>query len=197
MDNKFKLIADTFGSDRVKLNEPIASHVALNVGGPAKLFFVGTHPREIIRIVKMSRELKLPILVFGTGSKMMISDIGFDGVIVKNRTSSIAVIGVKGKVGRTGIGVSEAMVEADSGVPIGKLVEFLKKQSLDFHTIENIPGTIGGNLFLSKALLETVQKIKVIDEDDDIIEIEKDSLNSRKHIILSVVFKFKTERKEV
>src|SRR5688500_3557620 len=107
MDNKIKLIADSFGSDKVKLDEPLAEHMSTNIGGPAKIFFVALHPNEIIRMVKMVRDLKVPYLIFGTGSKMLISGTGFNGVAIKNRTSKINVVGVKGKVGKAGIGVEE------------------------------------------------------------------------------------------
>lgn len=201
MNSNYKLIADSFGSDKVKLDEPLAEHMSTGIGGPAKIFFVALYPTEIIRMVKMARDLKVPFLIYGTGSKMLISDVGFDGVAVKNRTSKITVVGVKGKVGRAGIsgaslrvGVEEVMVEVESGVSMTKLVEFLKKQGLDSDTISNIPGTVGGNLALSRPLLDLVQKIKVLDDDDDIIEIEKSVLSLRRHIILSAVFKFKTEK---
>lgn len=196
MDSKLsgvKLIADTFGTDKVKLDEPLFEHMATKLGGPAKLFFVAIHPNEIIRMVVMARSLKIPILIFGTGSKMMISDEGFDGVAIKNRTSKISIIGVKGKVKKTGVGVDEAMVEVESGVPIAKLIEFLDNQGLDSNQLRNIPGTIGGNLTLSQVLLDLVQKIKVLDTDNDTMEVEKNNLSLRRHIILSAVFKFRTK----
>lgn len=192
MDEKAKLLVHSFGSDRTKLNEPISEHVATHLGGPALVFFVASHTREIIRMADMARELKLPVLVVGSGTKMAISDQGFDGVVIKNRTSNIVVVGVKGKVSKVGIGVSEAMVEIDSGVTISKLVEFLKAQSLDFSQIENIPGTIGGNLSLNRSVLELAQKIKVLDEDGEKLEINAIDLRPRRYIVLSAVLKFKS-----
>lgn len=191
MDEKVKLISDSFGSDKVKLNEPISEHTALHLGGPAKLFFVATHIREIVRMAELSKSLKIPVIVFGTGSKMIISDKGFDGVIIKNRTAGIVVVGVKGKVGKAGIGVSEAMVEVESGVSISKLIEFLKKQGLNTDSLTGITGSLGGNLFLTKALLDQTQKIKIIDETGEITEIPKEDLSLQRHIILSAVLKFR------
>lgn len=191
MDDRFQLIADSFGRDKVKLNELMSEHTALHLGGPAKLFFVATHTREILRMAEMARSLKISILVFGTGSKMIISDKGFEGVVIKNRTAGIVVIGVKGSVGRQGIGVNEAMVQVESGVLITKLVEFLKKQGLNSNLLSGITGTLGGNLFLSKELLNATQKLKIIDETGEVAEIKKEDLDLRAHIILSAVLKFK------
>lgn len=194
MDSKLKLIAQSFGSDRVLLDELVSDHVATKLGGPAKLFFVATNVREIIKMFQIVRELKLPFLMVGTGSKMAISDLGFNGVVIKNRTSNIVVVGVKGKVSKVGIGVDEAVVEAESGVTIQKLIEFLEKQGLDPSQIGNISGTIGGNLFINRYLQELVSKIKVLDSDGDLNEVESKDLRLQRHIILSAVFKFKTKR---
>lgn len=192
MGDKFKLIMDSFGSDKVKLDEPIGEHTFLRVGGPAKLFFVATHQREIIRMNEIARGLKIPVIVFGTGSKMIISDDGFNGVIIKNRTSGMTVVGVKGKVSKIGIGVSEVMVKVDSGVTITKLSEFVRSQHLNVNSLDGVTGTVGGNLFLSKQILDLTQKIKIIDKVGDIDEIEKEELRLREQIILSAVLKFKT-----
>ena len=192
MDEKIKLIVDSFGKDRMKLNEPLRYHTALASSGLAKLFIITFTTAEIIKIVKMSRQLKVPLFIFGTGSKIMISDQGFDGVVIKNRTSGVVIKGIKGKVSKMGLGVDEALVEAVSGTSINKLVEFLKNQNLIWQDLEGIVGTIGGNLFLNVDLQKRVKSIKVLDEYSDIEEIGAEQLNFKKQIILSVVFKFKS-----
>lgn len=191
MENKLKLIADSIGREKVKFDELVSEHTSLKLGGPAKLFFVAITQLEIKKIVGMAKELKIPYLIFGSGSKMIVSDYGFDGVVIKNRTRNMVVVGVKGKVSKKGIGVDEASVEVESGVFISDLAEFLKKQSLNASQIDNLTGTVGGNLFMSTGLQERVRKIKVL-EDDEIEEINPEELSLNKHIILSVVFKFKS-----
>src|SRR3989344_6521577 len=130
MDEKLKLITDSFGKDRVKLNEPLKYHTILESSGLAKLFVIVFTALEIIKIVKMARELKVPVFIFGTGSKIMISDSGFDGVVIKNRTSGVIIKGIKGKVSKTGLGVDEVLIEVESGTSVNKLVESLKNQNL-------------------------------------------------------------------
>ena len=193
MDNKLKLIANYFGKDRVKLDEMVAEYTALKVGGPAKLFFIAFTTQELIKMIKVCRELKVPVFIFGTGSKTMLSDKGFDGVVVKNRTKNIQVLSIKGKVSKLGIGIEEAMVEVDSGVSINKLVEFLDSQGLFTEGFKNLSGSIGGNLFLNFFLQSKVKSIKVLDSESDILEIESNDLSLKKHIILSAVFKIKAK----
>jgi len=193
MDNRYKLIVDSFGKDRFKFNEPLKDYTAHHLGGPAKLFFIAFTTSELIKIIKMSRQLKLPFFIFGTGSKMMISDLGFPGLVIKNRTKDIQTISVKGKVSRYGIGVEEALIEVDSGVSMNKFCEYLDSQNLESAGFESIPGSIGGNLFLNRFLQTKAKSIKVLDRASDIEEITAADLKVRENIILSAVFRIKAK----
>lgn len=193
MDSKYKLIVDSFGKDRFKFNEPLKDYTALKIGGPAELFFIAFTITELTKIIKMVRELRLPYFILGTGSKSMISDNGFDGIVIKNRTKNIQVVSIKGKVSKFGIGVQEAYVEIESGVSIGKFMEFLDLQKLSSREFAGIPGSIGGNLFLSTALQSKLKSIKVLTLRSQIEEIEVSELSFRNHIILSAVFKVKSK----
>lgn len=187
MDSKIKLIIDSFGKDRFKDNEPIKDYTASGIGGPAKLFFIAFTERDLVKIISMCRQLKLLYFLFGTGSKMLISDSGFNGLVIKNRTKNIQTVSVKGKVTKFGIGVEEAMIEVESGVSINKFAEYLTSQSLD-STGFTMPGTIGGSLFFSKFLQSKVKNIKVLDQRSQIDRINVETLSLKKHIILSAVF---------
>ncbi len=81
--NKYQLLLKSIGENYFKEQEPLKYHTYLKLGGPAKLFFVALKVREIVKIITACRELKLPYLIFGTGSKMAIADSGFEGVVIK------------------------------------------------------------------------------------------------------------------
>jgi len=100
---------------------------------------------------------------------------------------------VKGKVTKYGIGVDEALIEVESGVSINRWVEYLNSQSLETSEFASIPGSIGGNLFLSKFLQNRVKSIKVLDSKSEIIEIPVETLNPKRHIIISAVFRIKAK----
>lgn len=193
MDNKFKLIVDSFGRDKFKFDEPISNYTALNVGGPAKLFFIAFTTGELVKIINMCRDLRLPYFLFGTGTKMMISDQGFLGLVIKNRTKNLQTISVKGKVSRFGVGIEEALIEVDSGVSMGKFAEELGRQNLSTEGFKDIPGSIGGNLLVSTFLQKLVKSIKVLGQGPEVEEIDSGSLSFKKHTILSAVFKIKAK----
>lgn len=191
MGDKFKLIIDSFGQDRFKFDEPIKNYTSLNTGGPAKLFFIAFTTRELIKIIGMCRDLHLPYFLFGTGSKIMVSGQGFDGLVIKNRTKNIQTISVKGKVSRLGIGVEEGLIEVESGVSMNKLAEDLDTQNLSSVGFKGISGSIGGNLFVSAFLQNIAKSIQVLAQDLRLEEIGPGSLSLKRHIILSAVFKVK------
>lgn len=193
MDSKFKLIIDSFGKDRFKFNEHLKNHTASGFGGPAKVFFIAFSVSELIKIISMCRYLNLPYFLFGSGSKSMISDLGFNGLVIKNRTKNIQTVSVKGKVTKFGIGVEEAAVEVESGVSIKKWIEYLDGQNLESIEFLGLPGTIGGNLFLNKSLQNRIKSIKVLDLKSEIKEIGAEHLDLRKHIIISSVFRIKAK----
>ena len=195
MDSKYKLIIDSFGKDRFKFDEPLKDHTHLESGGLAKLFFIAFTTTELIKIIKMCRLLKLPFFIFGTGSKMMISDAGYQGLAIKNRSKNIKTVSVKGKVTKWGIGVEEALVEVDSGVSINKFCEYLNSQNLQSNQLLNISGSIGGNIGLNRFLQTKVKSIKVLDQQSQIDDVLADNLNQRKDIILSAVFKISAKER--
>ncbi len=194
MDKEYQLIVDCFGKDRFKFNEPLGGYTASGVGGPARVFFIVFTISELTKIVSMCRQLKLLFFLFGTGSKILISDSGYDGLVIKNRTKNIHVVSVKGKATRYGIGVEEALVEAEGGVSITKLIEFLNSQTLETSGLQGMIGSIGGNLFLSRFLQSMIKSIKVYNLEGEIEEIAAEALSIKKHIILSAVFRIKAKR---
>lgn len=193
MEGKFKLIIDSFGKEKFKFNEPLKNYTALKVGGPAKLFFIAFTTKTLIKIVKLCRDLRLPFLIFGTGTKIMISDQGYNGIVIKNRTQNIQTISVKGKVTKFGIGIEEALIEVDSGVSINKFCEYLGSQNLESEEFKDIPGSIGGSLFLNRFLQLQAKSITVLDQASEIDEISAEDLKINDDVILSAIFKIKAK----
>lgn len=194
MDSKVKLIVDSFGRDRFKFNEPLSGYTALKIGGPAKVFFIAFSENELVKIITMSRQLKIPYFLFGTGTKIAISDRGFDGLVIKNRTKNIQTLSVKGKVTKFGIGVDEAMIEVEGGLSMSKWVEYLNSQGLESAEFASMPGSIGGNLFVSYFLQNRTKSIKVLDSQGEVEKINVEILRPKNHIILSAVFRIKAKR---
>lgn len=193
MDEKIKLVANSFGLDKVKFNEKLIYHTALKIGGETKLFAVAVSEKEIVELVESCVTLKVPFFIFGTGSKIIFSDVPFDGVVIKNRTHNVRITSIKGKVGKGRLGVESVILEVDSGLEMRKFVEFLKKQGLEYEEFEGVLGSIGGNLFINRSLQSKCESIKVLNLDAIIEIITPRELNLREHVVLSVVLKIKAK----
>ena len=66
---------------RVQLNEPLRKHTTFGIGGPAACFVYPEreHLRQLLKIVN---DHSIPIFFMGSGSNLLVSDKGFDGVVV-------------------------------------------------------------------------------------------------------------------
>lgn len=193
MKDKFKLISSVLGEERIKFGEMLSDYTFSKIGGPAECFYIATNTRELIRALDAAYELGIPYFVFGNGTKILISDYGMKGLVLKNRTSNIKINGVKGKVGKLGLGIEEALVEADSGVSLGKLNEYLKDQNLkEIVGISSFSSTIGGAIFLDPHLGQLAQKVCVW-KNGTVYDIELNKLKRNEHIVLSLVLKIKAK----
>ena len=61
----------------------LADHTTLRLGGPARDFRVAATESELIEAVAAADHAGTPVLVLGGGSNMVVSDDGFDGLVVQ------------------------------------------------------------------------------------------------------------------
>lgn len=189
--DNLQLVAQALGKVRVKFNEKLKFHAASRSEGAAEALYIAATQSEFIEALETCLELRVPYFILGGGTKTIVSS-EIKGLTIKNRASAIKVAGVKGKISRDGLGVEEAYVEADSGVTLGKLNEFLEAQKLQpVESMGSLNSTIGGQILFDPVLREVVQSLRVW-EDGEVIEMKVDSLR-RDQAVISVIFKFKAK----
>lgn len=191
MNEKIKILKRILGDLRLKENYDLTLDLATKLGGEAKAFFIATNESEFVQAVKLCRQLHLEFLIIGSGSKIAIGKDGFAGLAVKNRVDTIKIAGIKGVASKVGIGIESVMIEAQSGVTLKKLAEFVMFHKLTgLEVLKNSIGTIGGSLLLNEILRSKTQKVKVLTQGDEIIRKDLNTL-LKGDIILSVIFKLK------
>jgi UDP-N-acetylmuramate dehydrogenase len=62
--------------------EPLKPYTTFKIGGPAQYFAHATSVEEFRGVVEFARRQNLPLFVLGGGSNILVSDHGFDGVVV-------------------------------------------------------------------------------------------------------------------
>lgn len=73
-------------------NEVLAPYTTFKIGGPARFFCVASSWREVDEARAFAEGKKLPMLVLGGGSNMLISDKGFDGLVVKIESKGVEIL---------------------------------------------------------------------------------------------------------
>jgi UDP-N-acetylmuramate dehydrogenase len=115
----------------IRENISLARYITLKVGGPAKFFCEAKNEEEILEALKFAREKNLPVFVLGGGSNVLISDKGFDGVVIK--------------ILNTKYQIQDTKIECGSGCQLGTIVnESVKAGLTGLEWAAGIPGTVGG-----------------------------------------------------
>lgn len=71
---------------------PLAQYTTFKIGGSARFFCVATTPEEALAAVQFARQKSLPLFVLGGGSNLLVSDRGFEGLVLKINVQGKEVI---------------------------------------------------------------------------------------------------------
>jgi len=78
-----RLTAGALSIMKFKRNVLLKNHTTFQIGGPAKYFFVTKTKEELISAIKKAKKIKLPFFILGGGSNILVSDKGFNGLVIK------------------------------------------------------------------------------------------------------------------
>jgi UDP-N-acetylmuramate dehydrogenase len=128
-----KALKDKFG-DRIISNRSLANLNTFGTGGAARLFFDAATIDELSSIIGMATRLGIPAFLLGGGSNLLVSDKGYDGLVIKN-----SIMGIE---------LKENEVICGAGENLQAVVDFAFENSLtglEFAT--GIYGTVGGAIY--------------------------------------------------
>ena len=119
----------------VREHVPLDSLCTLGVGGPARWFARADRSEDVRAIHQWCGDHDVPLFVLGGGSNLVVSDEGFDGLVL-----SMAVTGVT-----MAKASSATIVSAGAGELWDQLVESVVGHGLSgVECLSGIPGTVGG-----------------------------------------------------
>ena len=108
---------------------------SFGTGGPARYFLPVRSIDDLSRAVATARQLSLPVFILGGGSNLLVSDEGYNGLVVRLEITGLRL-------------VEPMIIEAGGGEELAALVDFASEQSLtglEFAT--GIWGTVGGAVY--------------------------------------------------
>lgn len=210
-----KKLINTLGESRVLLNEPMSKYSSFRLGGAADYFYRAKNIQELSSAVCCAREMEIPVFIMGGGTNLLIGDKGVRGLVVKNDTSNIKMLGIKGKkTGFSSAKTSEqiAYLEVESGVSVNRLVRF--SLGLGFAGLEHFlgqPGSVGGAVYINahnmrKGIFfgDRVVEAKILKRNREIVTVaqnyfrfgyDKSVLQKTGEIVLSAVVALRRDDK--
>ena len=118
-------------------NVSLAQYTTLGVGGAARWFVETGDEEEMLAAVRFARAQGVGCFILGGGSNLLVSDEGFDGVVVRVVNDSLAIHALKDS--------GAALVEADAGVEWDAVVRAaVEKNAAGIECLAGIPGSVGG-----------------------------------------------------
>jgi len=185
---------------KIRLEEPLKKHTTFKIGGPARFFIEPGDIADLKLLLTSAKKYKIPILVIGSGSNILINDKGVKGMVLKLNSASFRRIFIK-----------RNCLEAGSGATLRQLIQVAAERALSgAQFLAGIPGTVGGALAMNagawgKNIGELVQKATVMDYNGNIKVLNKKDIrfgyrksSLRKFIILSACIKLaKKNKKEI
>lgn len=152
----------------IQENIALAPLTTLKVGGAARFFVEAKTEREISETISFAERNKLPLFILGGGSNVLISDEGFNGVVLKISLKGISVF-----QDETGV-----FVTARAGEDWDEFVKYCVEKDLQgIECLSGIPGTVGGTPVQNvgaygQEVSESIQAVRVLErETGKIIEM--------------------------
>jgi UDP-N-acetylmuramate dehydrogenase len=127
-------LLDVFGPG-LEFERPLAPLTSYQTGGPARYFLAASEADSVSSAIASAKSLGLPCFVMGGGSNLLVSDEGFDGLVIRVDVLGLEVVG-------------ETDILCGAGESLQSLVDFATEQSLTgLEFAAGIWGAVGGAIY--------------------------------------------------
>jgi UDP-N-acetylmuramate dehydrogenase len=146
----------------IEENKPLASFTTFQIGGPARWFTTAKSEEEVVEAVQWARKKNVLLFVLGGGSNLLVSDGGFNGLVVQ--------IGIKGIDQLTSTGSpGTVLYRVAAGEDWDGFVErTVGDGSAGIECLAGIPGTAGGTPVQNvgaygQEVATTIERVRALD----------------------------------
>jgi UDP-N-acetylmuramate dehydrogenase len=144
-------------------NIPLAPFTTFGIGGPARWFTEAESEDDVAEAVAWSHQHGAPLFVLGGGSNLLVSDAGFDGLVLH-----IALRGITA----TDDGFGQRIFQAAAGEDwCGFVDRAIHENCAGIECLAGIPGTVGGTPVQNvgaygQEVSSTIQRVRAFDLHD-------------------------------
>jgi UDP-N-acetylmuramate dehydrogenase len=125
----------------ISKNVPLADKNWFTTGGPAKFYAGPTSAQEFIESLTFARSHNQSIFILGQGANILISDDGFDGIVIRPQLLDLKI---------EHFDATHVLVHAGAGVTMPDLITYcLNNNIIGLEEFSGIPGTVGGSVYIN------------------------------------------------
>lgn len=127
----------------IQQNVPLAGYSTFRCGGPARFFAEPSDGYEVAWLFDWAKDKNVNVFVLGNGSNCLISDEGFDGLVIRIGKNMSKLTSEEPEDGRV-------LVTAGAGLSYARFGNYCVEQSLTGAEFAcGIPGSCGGAVFMN------------------------------------------------
>jgi len=156
---------------QVRTKVTLAPYTTFLIGGPAEIFAEPMTTAELTQLIRLIREEQAAYFYLGLGSNLLISDEGFNGVVIRARDELE-------KIERR----SDDVVEAGPSAKLLRLTTYVAVRELaGIEALSGIPGSVGGGLYMNAGayggeISDTLVDIDVITPENKKVTLQKEEI---------------------
>ncbi len=164
----------------IKENISLKPFTMYKIGGSARFFVEAKKAEDVKAALRFAKEKKLHCVIMGAGSNMLVSDKGFDGIVIRTVGGDVHTDGEK-LIGDAGVMMARAVTESAKAALSG------------FAWAIGVPGTIGGSVrgnagCFGGEMKDVVERVHIYDsaKDEDRILSRDECEFSYRHSIFKI-----------
>ena len=169
-DTVIETLAGYAPRENIRRGEPMSRHTTFRIGGEADCFVEIENTQQLASIQRYLQLVDCPCLVIGNGSNLLVSDKGYDGVVLQ--------IGSRMQE----IQVQEEKMIVQAGALMSRVAATACEQGLTgFEFASGIPGTMGGGVIMNAGayggeISQVVTQVKVVDREGNVLELDNSTM---------------------
>lgn len=194
----FKEELSAFTHAKILFNEPMKKHTGYGVGGKASFYAEADSLFSVSELLNLANRYRVPYKVIGNGTNILVSDNGYDGLIINTRRLNDVFF-------------KKDQVRAMAGASLEKLLKFGAEHKLTgLESLTGIPATVGGAVVMNAGafghtISDNLTSVEVL-SNGKIVKYNKEECSfgyrssrfqSKKDVVISAIFNLKEGEKEL
>src|SRR5215213_5502554 len=187
---------------KIEENVSLAPLTTLKIGGAARFFVSAKSETEVVEAIRFAQKNSLEIFVLGGGSNVLISDKGFNGLVLQIALKGVSTFQKPDEI---------IYVTAQAGEDWDGFVAFcVEKKLAGIECLSGIPGFVGGTPVQNvgaygQEVSETIVSVRAFDrQNNQLIDLTNaecgfayrtsifNSTDQNRFIVLAVIYRLET-----